>query len=168
MPTAPASRAMSSKAIQFAVDNRERLKIDIINLSLGHPIYEPSDTDPLVQAVEGAVRAGIVVVASAGKLRAEPRDGRRRLRRHHLSGNAPSAITVGALDTQGTVSRLRRSGGAVQFPRADVVRRALEARPRRARSPAGCRGGPAKRPLLAMAESSSLRRRQEQGARTWR
>jgi hypothetical protein len=38
----------------------------IINLSLGHPIYEKPDTDPLVRAVEDAVRAGIVVVAAAG------------------------------------------------------------------------------------------------------
>ena len=41
-------------------------RIDVINLSLGHPIYESPDTDPLVRAVEDATRAGIVVVASAG------------------------------------------------------------------------------------------------------
>ena len=38
----------------------------MLNLSLGHPIYEPAATDPLVQAVERAVAAGIVVVTSAG------------------------------------------------------------------------------------------------------
>ena len=32
-----------------------RARIDVINLSLGHPIYEPAATDPLVQAVENAV-----------------------------------------------------------------------------------------------------------------
>jgi serine protease AprX len=46
--------------------NKDRLGVDIINLSLGHPIYEAAATDPLVQAVEAAVRAGIVVVVSAG------------------------------------------------------------------------------------------------------
>ena len=54
------------QAIEFAVANRDRLNIDVINLSLGHPIYESPATDPLVQAVEAATRAGIVVVASAG------------------------------------------------------------------------------------------------------
>ena len=94
------------EAIQFAVDNRERLKIDIINLSLGHPIYEPSDTDPLVQAVEGAVRAGIVVVASAGNYGRNPDTGLVGYAGITSPGNAPSAITVGALDTRGTASRL--------------------------------------------------------------
>src|SRR6202008_584009 len=33
-------------AIDFAVANRAQYGIDIINLSLGHPIYEPAATDP--------------------------------------------------------------------------------------------------------------------------
>jgi subtilisin family serine protease len=47
-------------AIEFCIANKYALKIDIINLSLGHPIYEPAETDPLVQAVErgGARRHG--------------------------------------------------------------------------------------------------------------
>ena len=59
-------------AIEFATANKDRLGIDIINLSLGHPILEPAATDPLVQAVEAAVRAGIVVVASAGNYGLNP------------------------------------------------------------------------------------------------
>ena len=39
------------RALEFAIENREKLKIDIINLSLGHPIYESPETDPLVRAV---------------------------------------------------------------------------------------------------------------------
>ena len=93
-------------AIQFAVQNRERLKIDIINLSLGHPIYEPRDTDPLVQAVEAAVRSGIVVVASAGNFGTNPDTGVPGYAGITSPGNAPSAITVGAVDTRGTASRL--------------------------------------------------------------
>ncbi len=54
------------RAIDFAVANKASLGIDVINLSLGHPVYESAATDPMVQAVERAVRAGIVVVASAG------------------------------------------------------------------------------------------------------
>src|SRR5262249_2805744 len=93
-------------AIEFAVQNRERLKIDIINLSLGHPIYEPRATDPLVQAVEAAVRAGIVVVASAGNFGKNPATGVAGYAGITSPGNAESAITVGAVDTRDTVSRL--------------------------------------------------------------
>src|SRR5205085_6214540 len=46
------------RAIDFAVANRQKYGIDVINLSLGHPIYEPASTDPLVQAVERASAAG--------------------------------------------------------------------------------------------------------------
>ena len=95
------------EAIQFAVDNRERLKIDIINLSLGHPIYEPSDTDPLVQAVEGAVRArDRRGRAPPGTTAGTPIPALVGYAGITSPGNAPSAITVGALDTRGTVSRL--------------------------------------------------------------
>ena len=54
------------RALEFAIEHQDELKIDVINLSLGHPIYESPETDPLVRAVEDAVRAGIVVVTSAG------------------------------------------------------------------------------------------------------
>ena len=55
-------------AIEFATLNKQALGIDVINLSLGHPILEPAASDPLVRAVEAAVRAGIVVVVSAGNI----------------------------------------------------------------------------------------------------
>ena len=63
------------RAIEFAIANRRRFGIDIINLSLGHPIFEPAATDPLVQAVEKAVQAGIIVVASAGNFGSDSRTG---------------------------------------------------------------------------------------------
>ena len=62
-------------AIEFVTKHKSRLGIDIINLSLGHPILEPAATDPLVQAVEAAVRAGIVVVAAAGNVGVSPSTG---------------------------------------------------------------------------------------------
>ena len=37
-----------------------------LNLSLGHPVYEPAALDPLVEQVEALWNAGIVVVCSAG------------------------------------------------------------------------------------------------------
>ena len=55
--------------------NKEQLGVDAINLSLGHPILEPAATDPLVQAVEAAARAGIIVVAAAGNYGVSPQTG---------------------------------------------------------------------------------------------
>ena len=40
--------------------------MQIVNLSLGHPIYAPAANDPLVQAVQQATAAGLIVVTSAG------------------------------------------------------------------------------------------------------
>jgi subtilisin family serine protease len=91
-------------AIDFATANKAALGIDVINMSLGHPIYEPAATDPMVQAVEAAVRAGLVVVASAGN-RGKTDDGRPILGGITSPGNSPYAITVGALNTWNTVSR---------------------------------------------------------------
>lgn len=92
-------------AIDFAVANRETLRIDVINLSLGHPIYEPAATDPLVQAVERAAAAGIVVVTSAGNNGYNPETGEIGYAGITSPGNAPSAITVGSLRTKKTASR---------------------------------------------------------------
>jgi serine protease AprX len=83
-------------ALQFAVANRARFGIRIINLSLGHPIFESATTDPLVQAVEAAVRAGIVVVVAAGNRGTNPQNGLPGYAGITSPGNAPSAITVGA------------------------------------------------------------------------
>jgi len=93
-------------ALQSAVDNRVTWGIDIVNMSLGHPIYEPAATDPLVQAVEAAVRSGIVVVVSAGNVGMNPETGLVGYGGISSPGNAPSAITVGAVRTQNTTSRI--------------------------------------------------------------
>ena len=92
-------------AIAFATANKSLLGIDIINLSLGHPIYESAATDPLVQAVEQAVRTGIVVVVSAGNFGTSPATGLTGDAGITSPGNAASAITVGAARTFGTVAR---------------------------------------------------------------
>ncbi len=93
------------RAIEFAVANRRALGIRVLNLSLGHPVFEPAATDPLVQAVEHAVRAGLVVVASAGNFGTNPVTGLPGYTGIVSPGNAPSALTVGALQTFDTVSR---------------------------------------------------------------
>jgi len=92
-------------AIMFAADNRHQLGIDVINLSLGHPIFESAGTDPLVHAVEYAAKQGIVVVASAGNFGMDPETHEVGYGGLTSPGNAPSAITVGAADTKGTLGR---------------------------------------------------------------
>jgi len=92
------------KAVEFAVANRVSLGIHVINLSLGHPIYEPAANDPLVLAVESAVRAGIVVVVSAGNNGVDA-SGKVGYAGISSPGNAPSAITVGTYDHKNTARR---------------------------------------------------------------
>ena len=93
------------RAIEFAIANKDLLDIDVINLSLGHPIYESAATDPLVLAVEQAHAAGIVVVASAGNFGMNPSTGQVGSGGLISPGNAPSAITVGAVDQNSTEKR---------------------------------------------------------------
>jgi serine protease AprX len=90
--------------IQWVLANRTRLRIRIVNLSLGHPVVESCAADPLCVAAERAVAAGLVVVASAGNA-GKDEHGRPVLGSISSPGNAPSAITVGALNTWGTVAR---------------------------------------------------------------
>ncbi len=68
-------------------------------------MYESPSTDPLVRAVEDAARAGIVVVASAGNHGLNQETGEVGYAGITSPGNAPSAITVGALDMHDTVDR---------------------------------------------------------------
>lgn len=90
--------------IEWTIANRDRHKIRIINLSLGHSVTEPSSTDPLCQAVKKATAAGIVVIASAGNAGKAP-SGAPILGGITSPGNSPYAITVGALNTKATKKR---------------------------------------------------------------
>ena len=92
------------RAIEYTVANRRRLGIDVINLSLGHPPFEPPETDPLVQAVEQASAAGLIVVASAGNNGMDA-NGEQGYGGVSVPGNAPSALTLGAANHQDTVTR---------------------------------------------------------------
>ena len=93
------------RAIDFAVEYRARLGISIINLSLGHPIAQPAGSDPLVQAVQRATQAGVIVVVAAGNQGTNPATGLPGYAGITSPGNAPSAITVGAVRTEDTVRR---------------------------------------------------------------
>ena len=86
------------KGIQWAVDNKDRYGIDVLNLSLGHEIEESRFFDPLTRAVQKAVRKGLSVVVSAGNSGPAPGTVQ-------SPGNAPKAITVAALNDNGTADR---------------------------------------------------------------
>jgi len=90
--------------IEWVIANKSKYNIRVINLSLGHPVTEPAATDPLCEAVAEAVQAGIVVVVAAGNA-GKTDDGRMILGGITSPGNSPLALTVGALNTFGTVKR---------------------------------------------------------------
>jgi serine protease AprX len=93
------------EAIDWAIEHRVQYNIRVLNVSLGHPVVEPAGDDPLVQAVERASAAGIVVVCSAGNLGKDPQTGKTIIGAINSPGNAPSVLTVGALNTHGTPER---------------------------------------------------------------
>ena len=93
------------QAIDFIITNQKILNINIINLSLGHPIFESAATDPLVAEVNKAVQAGIIVVVAAGNYGKNQSTGLPGYGGITSPGNAPSAITVGAVDIHATVGR---------------------------------------------------------------
>ena len=100
----PASDVL--RAIEFAIANKAALNLHILNISLGHPIYESAATDPLVQTVERAVREGLVVVVSAGNFGINKKTGQPGYAGIASPGNAPSALTAGATRIFDTVTRL--------------------------------------------------------------
>lgn len=86
-------------AIQKAVQLKNQYNVRVINLSVGRPIYEGCNRDPLCQAVEAAWKSGIVVVTAAGNL------GRNGYATITSPGNSPHAITVGCMKTLETYPR---------------------------------------------------------------
>jgi serine protease AprX len=86
-------------AIEWCVANAAEYGIRVINLSLGHPVGESYETDPLCQACEYAWSSGIVVVTSAGNW------GHAGYSSIFSPGNDPYVITVGAINTMGTPER---------------------------------------------------------------
>jgi serine protease AprX len=90
--------------IEWAIANKSKYNLRVINISFGHPVMEPAATDPLCEAVAEAVTAGMVVVVSAGNS-GKSADGHMVLGSITSPGNSPLALTVGALNTFGTVKR---------------------------------------------------------------
>ena len=82
--------------LQFVVDHRHELGIRVVNLSLNSSVAGPASTDPLNAAVEAAWFSGLVVVAAAGNRGAAAGAV------DYAPASDPYAITVGAVDDQGT------------------------------------------------------------------
>jgi serine protease AprX len=84
-------------ALQWVLQYRQTYGIRILNLSLGHPVYEPAAQDPLVQAVDAVWDAGVVVVCSAGN---SGREGHGTI---SSPCNSRKVVTVGALNDRNTI-----------------------------------------------------------------
>jgi serine protease AprX len=91
-------------ALDWAVTNRVKYNIRVINMSLGAGVFESYNTDPLTLAAKRAVDAGIVVVAAAGNM-GKAADGKPQYGAIGAPGNAPWVLTVGASSTMGTNDR---------------------------------------------------------------
>lgn len=92
-------------AIQKAISLKRTYNIRVMNLSLGHPVYESYKLDPLCQAVEAAWKAGIVVVVAAGN---EGRNDSAHTDGYGTiasPGDDPYVVTVGAMKPMGSATR---------------------------------------------------------------
>lgn len=92
-------------AIDAAISLKNTYNIRVINLSLGRPVVESYTLDPLCQAVEAAWHAGIVVVTAAGNYGRDNSADEHGYGTIASPGNDPYAITVGAMNTMGTLTR---------------------------------------------------------------
>jgi serine protease AprX len=91
-------------ALDYAVQNRARFNIRVVNLSVAAGVYESYETDPLTLAARRAVEAGIVVVTAAGNFGRNAK-GQPQYGGVTSPGNAPWVLTVGASTHKGTVTR---------------------------------------------------------------
>ena len=94
----------------------------------------PAADDPMVQAVEAASRAGIIVVVSAGNAGINPSTGLVGYGGILVPGNAPSAFTIASAKTQGDGRSDRRPDCQLQLARAGLVLTASRSRTSRCRA----------------------------------
>jgi subtilisin family serine protease len=94
------SASATIAGIDWCIANKSAYNIKVLNLSLGTPAVDSEADDPICQAVQQAVAAGLVVCAAAGnngKL-----NGNKVYGGTHSPGISRFAITVGAVNTFGT------------------------------------------------------------------
>ncbi|HPZ08022.1 MAG TPA: S8 family peptidase [Candidatus Eremiobacteraeota bacterium] len=87
-----------TKAIDWVIKHKDEFNIRVINMSLGLPHIMP-DFEPVNEASEKAIKAGITVVVAAGN--SGPDEGTINTE----PGDNPNVITVGASDDHNTPSR---------------------------------------------------------------
>ena len=90
--------------LNWVLQNKATYNIRVVNLSLGSTAIDSYRNDPVCVKVKELASAGIVVVAAAGNL-GKSNTGQGIYGRIHSPGNSPYAITVGASNTYGTVTR---------------------------------------------------------------
>src|SRR5207247_1493709 len=93
-------------AIQTAINLKSTYNIRVISLSLGRQVYESYQLAPPCQPVEAAWNACIVVVAAAGNQGRNNTAGTEGYGTIAAPGNDPYAITVGAMKTADTQTRI--------------------------------------------------------------
>ena len=90
--------------IEWCIAHKNTWNIRVMNLSLGAWTPESFRTDPLCQAAERAVNAGIVVVAAAGNFGKDTKNNKV-YGGINSPGIDPMVLTVGAANTKNTVKR---------------------------------------------------------------
>ena len=116
-------------ALEWLRANHRRYQVRIVNISLGHPVFESYEDDPLAQAVQRLIDEGLVVVASAGnygKVKSG-RPGRARVRRHLVAGQPAGCHHGGRAEHVRHRRSRRRLGGHLQLEGPDRVRQGAEA-----------------------------------------
>lgn len=91
-------------ALDWVLANHAAQNIRVANLSLGALAIETYKNDPICRKVRQLTDAGIVVVTAAGNS-GKNQLGKKAYGSIHSPGNEPSAITVGAANTFGTLTR---------------------------------------------------------------
>src|SRR5690606_33161474 len=90
------------RALEWVLENRERFKVRVLNISAGGDEERNYLDDPLSQAGGGCTAAGITVVCAVGNAGHLPN--------HPVlpPASAPSAIAVGGLDDNNSLNRAKR------------------------------------------------------------
>jgi serine protease AprX len=91
-------------ALEWAIAHKTAYNLRVINLSVGAPVRESYNTDPLTLAAKRAVDAGLVVVTASGN-HGKNSLGQTQYGAISAPGNAPWVITVGASSHESTVDR---------------------------------------------------------------
>lgn len=86
------------KGIQWTIKNKDKYNIKVMNMSLGGSAFQSYLDDPISQAAEKALDAGIVPVIAAG-------NSGPKAYTVGSPGNNPHVLTVGAFDDKNTVEK---------------------------------------------------------------